>query len=158
MVATTEVSVAAGSKYEPVIGLEVHVQLLTATKIFCSCSTHFGDPPEHQCLPGLPGIAGSAAGAEPQSGGVRDAGGHGAELPHQRDFDLCPQELFLSRPAQGLPDFAVRQAAGRARRHRNQESAAAPRRSASPACTWKKTRARACTKALPTLPRRPPSI
>src|SRR6476660_1764122 len=58
MAATTDVSVAAGSKYEPVIGLEVHVQLLTATKIFCSCSTRFGDPPNTNVCPvclGLPG-------------------------------------------------------------------------------------------------------
>ena len=58
MVATPEVSIAAGSKYEPVIGLEVHVQLLTATKIFCSCSTRFGDSPNTNVCPvclGLPG-------------------------------------------------------------------------------------------------------
>src|SRR5438477_2464119 len=45
------------AKYEPVIGLEVHVQLLTKTKIFCGCSTRFGDPPHTNVCPvclGLP--------------------------------------------------------------------------------------------------------
>jgi aspartyl-tRNA(Asn)/glutamyl-tRNA(Gln) amidotransferase subunit B len=46
------------AKYEPVIGLEVHAQLLTRTKIFCSCSTRFGDVPNANVCPvclGLPG-------------------------------------------------------------------------------------------------------
>ncbi len=44
--------------WEPVIGLEVHAQLLTATKIFCGCSARFGAPPNTQVCPvclGLPG-------------------------------------------------------------------------------------------------------
>ncbi len=58
MATAPDTSVAAHTKYEPVIGLEVHVQLLTATKIFCSCSTRFGDPPNSNVCPvclGLPG-------------------------------------------------------------------------------------------------------
>jgi aspartyl-tRNA(Asn)/glutamyl-tRNA(Gln) amidotransferase subunit B len=58
MVTTPATATAAHAKYEPVIGLEVHVQLLTTTKIFCSCSTRFGDPPNTNVCPvclGLPG-------------------------------------------------------------------------------------------------------
>ena len=46
------------AKYEIVIGLEVHAQLLTRTKIFCGCSTRFGDAPNSNVCPvclGLPG-------------------------------------------------------------------------------------------------------
>ena len=45
--------------YEPVIGLEVHAQLLTKSKIFCSCSTQFGAEPNSHACPvcmGMPGV------------------------------------------------------------------------------------------------------
>ncbi len=47
-----------GSGYEPVIGLEIHVQLRTNTKMFCGCELSFGDPPNVHTCPvclGLPG-------------------------------------------------------------------------------------------------------
>jgi len=46
------------SDYEPVIGLEIHVQLKTQTKMFCGCRVTFGDPPNTHTCPtclGLPG-------------------------------------------------------------------------------------------------------
>lgn len=47
------------SKYEAVIGLEVHAQLSTDSKLFCGCSTHFGNPPNSNVCPiclGHPGV------------------------------------------------------------------------------------------------------
>ncbi|HOV98601.1 MAG TPA: Asp-tRNA(Asn)/Glu-tRNA(Gln) amidotransferase subunit GatB, partial [Bacteroidota bacterium] len=46
-------------KYEPVIGLEVHAQLLTKSKAFCGCSTQFGSAPNSNVCPvclGMPGV------------------------------------------------------------------------------------------------------
>jgi aspartyl-tRNA(Asn)/glutamyl-tRNA(Gln) amidotransferase subunit B len=46
------------AEYEPVIGLEIHVQLQTRTKMFCGCELSFGDPPNTHTCPvclGLPG-------------------------------------------------------------------------------------------------------
>jgi aspartyl-tRNA(Asn)/glutamyl-tRNA(Gln) amidotransferase subunit B len=58
MSATAALSPDVLAKYEPVIGLEVHVQLLTETKAFCGCANHFGSAPNTNVCPiclGLPG-------------------------------------------------------------------------------------------------------
>ncbi len=58
MATKSDTAVSARAKYEPVIGLEVHVQLLAKTKIFCGCSTQFGAPANTNVCPvclGLPG-------------------------------------------------------------------------------------------------------
>src|SRR3954463_8931866 len=56
--ATAGVTPEVLTRYEAVIGLEVHVQLATATKIFCGCPTSFGAPPNTNVCPvclGMPG-------------------------------------------------------------------------------------------------------
>src|SRR6201998_1124820 len=56
--AATALSADVLAKYEPVIGLEVHVQLLTASKVFCGCANKFGSEPNTNICPvclGLPG-------------------------------------------------------------------------------------------------------
>ena len=58
MAASASISPEILTKYEPVIGLEVHVQLLTRTKAFCGCSAKFGSAPNTNVCPvclGLPG-------------------------------------------------------------------------------------------------------
>src|SRR5436853_3542059 len=58
MATATRAAREVSTRYEPVIGLEVHAQLRTATKIFCSCRNRFGDQPNSNVCPvclGLPG-------------------------------------------------------------------------------------------------------
>src|SRR6185437_12643009 len=57
----------AGPRLEPVIGLEIHVQLATATKMFCGCELSFGEPPNTRTCPVCLGLPGSLPVANAQA-------------------------------------------------------------------------------------------
>ena len=136
------------AKYEPVIGLEVHVQLATRYEDFLRLPDQLRRGAQHQRLPGVPGHARRAAGPEPRCRGNGDRAALALHCHDQPDVAIRAEELLLSGPAQGIPDLAVRPAAGRAwlRRYRGRRR----RRngSASRASIWKTTPARACTTAF----------
>lgn len=76
-------------KYEVVIGLEVHVELKTNTKIFCSCKTEFGgDPNTHVCpvCLGLPGVL-PVVNEKVVEYGVRTGLAINAKVPNYSKFD-----------------------------------------------------------------------
>src|SRR5216684_7766835 len=62
---------------------------------------------QHQCLPSVPGPAGHASSVEQARRGNGGARFAGVALHSARALALCAQELFLSRPAQGLPNLAI---------------------------------------------------
>ena len=94
----------ANGDWEMVIGMEVHAQVASNAKLFSGASTAFGAAPNTQRQPGRRGDAGDAAGHQRllrRAGGADRAGAEGEDQPL---LALRPEELFLSRPAAGLPD------------------------------------------------------
>jgi aspartyl-tRNA(Asn)/glutamyl-tRNA(Gln) amidotransferase subunit B len=80
--------VSAAIEYEPVIGLEIHVQLKTRTKMFCGCELSFGDPPNTHTCPVCLGLPGSL----PVANGK--AVHFGLMIGMALDSELAPRSIF----------------------------------------------------------------
>ena len=129
--------------YEVVVGLEVHVELATATKLFSGSPNRFGDEPNTNIDPVTLGLPGSlpvlnrrAVELAIRIGVALHCDGPALPLP--------PEELLLPGHAEGLPDLPVRPAAQRRRLARAALGASA---SASSGPTWRRTPASPPTSA-----------
>ena len=92
-------------KYEAVIGLEIHAQLKTESKIFCGCSTRFGDEPNANTCPVCLGLPGALPVMNRQA--LKMAAKAALALNLQSGIHLFAGKLFLSRFTERLSDFAV---------------------------------------------------
>ena len=88
---------AAAMTWEPVIGLEIHVQLKTRTKMFCRCAVGFGAGENTQTCPVCLGFPGALPVHEPPRDRVDDQARARARLRDRRARGLRAQELLLSR-------------------------------------------------------------
>jgi aspartyl-tRNA(Asn)/glutamyl-tRNA(Gln) amidotransferase subunit B len=76
------------TEYEPVIGLEIHVQLATKTKMFCGCELSFGEPPNTRTCPVCLGLPGSLPVANAR------AVHFGLMIGLALDSELAPRSIF----------------------------------------------------------------
>ena len=84
-------------QYETVIGLEVHVELATRTKIFCGCSTAFGGAPNTHTCPVCTGMPGSLPVLNKKV----------VDYALRVGLQIRPKELFLPRQPAELSDFSA---------------------------------------------------
>ena len=80
--------------WETVIGLEVHTELATATKLFCGCPNRFGDEPNTNVCPVCLGLPGLAAGAQRAGGRAGHAPGPGARAATVRRSVFARKNYF----------------------------------------------------------------
>ena len=96
--------------YDPVLGMEVHVELGTATKMFCGCPTTFGAEPNTQVCPVCIRLPGSlpVANAAAIESAIRIGLALNCSIRPSRR--LRAEELLLPRSAEELPDQPIRRA------------------------------------------------
>ena len=98
-------------KYIATIGLEVHVQLKTRSKMFCACPVEFGAPPNTHTCPVCLGLPGALPVMNHEALRMTVLTGLMLGLRHRADLQVRSQKLFLSGHAEELSDLAIRHAA-----------------------------------------------
>ena len=94
--------------YEVTIGLEVHAQLKTESKMFCACPARYGEPPNTLTCPVCLGLPGGTAGSQP-GGAIERTILTGLMLGCSTPpiSQVGPEELLLSGHAEELPAVTV---------------------------------------------------
>ena len=143
------------AKYEPVIGLEVHVQLLTHTKIFCACSTRFGDAPNANTCPVCLGLPGTLPVLNKRVIEMAVRASLTLNCTVHEHSRFARKNYFYPDLPKGyqISQYELPLATEGSARNRA-STAGVKNASASPASMSKKTPPRTCTKVSPTPPRR----
>ena len=143
---TSRIAPEVMARYEAVIGLEVHAQLQTVTKVFCGCSTRFGDAPNSNTCPVCLGLPGALPVLNRKALDLALRASLALRCKMQERSRFARKNYFYPDLPKGYQISHVR-AAARDRRDGSRSSTRARRSaSASRACTWKTTRAKSCTK------------
>lgn len=95
------------ANYEPVVGLEVHVELSTATKMFCGCSTDTEKDPNTNVCPVCLGLR-IHAGHQRSCRRVGHSDWFGSQLSHCPVVPHGPEELLLPGHDEELSDLPIR--------------------------------------------------
>ena len=90
-------------KLYPTIGLEIHAELLTNSKVFCTCSAEFGGEPNSRCCPVCSGLPGTLPVLNSKAVEYIIKAGYMRNITL---YKVGQKELFLPRPAQSISDFA----------------------------------------------------
>ncbi len=92
---------------EVVVGLEIHVQLFTSTKLFCGCAVEFGQQPNSRVCPVCLGLPGSLPVMNKKAVEYAMLAGLALNCKIASLHQVGPQELLLSRSAEELSDQPV---------------------------------------------------
>ncbi len=95
------------SKYEVVIGLEVHAQLKTKSKLFCSCPTTFGEPPNQNTCPVCAAMPGALPVVNKKAVEYATKMALAVNCKINKNSLFARKKLFLSRSSQGVSDFSI---------------------------------------------------